>query len=83
MKHFRLSPVYPPNAAWKQEQMAEDPPPEKGSKMPNTATAFDPVAAALLQLHQAVASEEVPEDFLRILDDIDAKIAAARSASEQ
>ena len=45
--------------------------------MPNAATAFDPVSAALQQLHQAIASEEVPVDFLRILDDIDAKIAAA------
>ena len=47
--------------------------------MPNADTAFDPVSAALQQLHQAVASEELPVDFLRILDDIDAKIAAAGS----
>lgn len=40
-------------------------------------TAFDPVAAALLQLHQAVVNEELPRDFLKILDEIDAKIAAA------
>ena len=46
--------------------------------MHNAVTAFDPVAAALKQLHQAVASEDVPEDFLRILDEIDAKIAAAK-----
>jgi len=50
--------------------------------MPNADTAFDPVSAALQQLHQAVASEDVPEDFLRILENIDAKIAAARSQSE-
>ena len=42
-------------------------------------TAFDPVSAALQQLHQAIASEEVPEDFMRILEEIDAKIAAAKS----
>ena len=41
-------------------------------------TRFDPVAAALRQLHDTVASEPVPEDFLRILDQIDAKIAAAK-----
>lgn len=40
-------------------------------------TAFDPVSAALQQLHQAVASEAVPDDFLRLLEEIDAKIAAA------
>lgn len=46
-------------------------------------TAFDPVTAALQQLHQAVANEEVPDDFLRILDEIDAKIAAAKPATKQ
>lgn len=40
-------------------------------------TAFDPVSAALLQLHQAVVNEALPCDFLKILDEIDAKIAAA------
>lgn len=51
--------------------------------MPHADTAFDPVSAALQQLHQAVASEAVPEDFLRILEEIDAKIAAARPAAQQ
>lgn len=41
-------------------------------------SAFDSVSAALQQLHQAVASEALPDDFLRILEDIDAKIAATR-----
>ena len=45
--------------------------------------AFDPVAAALQQLHQAVASEEVPEDFLRILEEIDAELAAAKPVATQ
>lgn len=40
---------------------------------------FDPVSAALKQMHDAVASEPVPEDFMRILDEIDAKIAAAKT----
>ena len=48
--------------------------------MHNADNAFDPVAAALKQLHQAVASEEVPADFLRILEEIDAKLAAAKPA---
>ena len=51
--------------------------------MHNADNAFDPVAAALQQLHQAVASEEVPEDFLRILEQIDAKLAAAKPAVTQ
>jgi len=51
--------------------------------MPHAETAFDPVSAALQQLHQAVASEELPEDFLRLLNEIDAKIAAAKSAATQ
>jgi hypothetical protein len=50
----------------------------KGSRMRSAEAAFDPVSAALQQLHQSVASEAVPDDFLRILEDIDAKIAAAK-----
>jgi hypothetical protein len=57
--------------------------PLKGRKMPRAETAFDPVSAALQQLHQAVASEEMPDDFLRILEDIDAKLAAVKSATPQ
>lgn len=55
----------------------------KGRKVHHVDTAFDPVSAALLQLHQAVISEELPDDFLRILDEIDAKIAAAGSSSKE
>ena len=45
-------------------------------------TAFDPVAAALKQMHDAVASEALPDDFLRILKEIDEKIAAAKAPSK-
>lgn len=48
----------------------------KGGK--HVDTAFDPVAAALRQLHESVAQEALPDDFLRILEEIDAKIAAAK-----
>lgn len=51
--------------------------------MRHVDTAFDPVCAALQQLHQAVVSEELPADFLKILDEIDAKIAAAKNSSTQ
>ncbi len=47
--------------------------------MNNVETAFDPVAAALKQMHQAVTSEKLPDDFLRILEEIDAKIATAKA----
>ena len=40
----------------------------------------DPIAAALKQMHDAVASEELPDDFLRLLDEIDSKIAAKKLA---
>jgi hypothetical protein len=40
----------------------------------------DPITAALRQMHDAVASEELPDDFLRLLGEIDAKIAAKRAA---
>lgn len=51
----------------------------KGTEMNVVDAAFDPVGAALRQMHQAIAEEAVPEDFMRILDEIDAKIAAAKS----
>lgn len=50
----------------------------KGNDVHLVDTAFDPVAAALKQMHDAVASEDLPEEFLRILNEIDAKIAAAK-----
>jgi hypothetical protein len=54
------------------------PPKEYG--MSPVETQFDSVSAALKQLHEAVASEQVPDDFLRILDEIDAKIAVRKLA---
>lgn len=50
--------------------------------MHTAVTAFDPVSAALKQLHQAVASEAVPDDFLRLLEEIDAKIAAVQPGTK-
>lgn len=55
----------------------------KGTKMRRADTAFDPIAAALQQLHQSVASEAIPDEFLRILEEIDAKIAAAKPSGAQ
>ena len=38
-------------------------------EMPDMA--FDPVAAALRQMHERVVAEPIPEDFLRLLDQLD------------
>lgn len=51
----------------------------KDNKMNDADNSFDPVSAALRQMHEAVANEELPEDFLRLLDEIDAKIAASKT----
>lgn len=40
----------------------------------------DPITAALKQMHDAVASEALPDDFLKLLDEIDTKIAAKKVA---
>ncbi len=37
---------------------------------------FDPIAAALRQMHDGVENEPVPDDFLRLLDELDERIAA-------
>jgi DNA-binding GntR family transcriptional regulator len=51
--------------------MAEQQAMAKSSKPGN----HDPIAAALKEMHDAVASEALPDDFLRLLDEIDSKIA--------
>ena len=35
------------------------------------ATAFDPIAAALQQIHSKVTDEAIPDDFMRLLDQFD------------
>ncbi len=55
--------------------------PTKVRRVPSIANAFDPVSAALQQLHQAVENEGVPDEFLRLLENIDAKLAAAQPSS--
>ena len=55
----------------------------KDKKMNRVETSFDPVSAALQQMHDAVANEPLPDDFLRLLDEIDAKIAANKTVSDK
>lgn len=42
---------------------------------------FDSLTAALRQMHDSIANEPVPEDFLDLLDQIDAKISASKKFS--
>lgn len=36
---------------------------------------FDPIAAALKQMHEGVAKEPVPDEFLKLLDQLDERLA--------
>lgn len=36
---------------------------------------FDPISAALRQMHDGVANEPVPDEFLLLLDQLDARMA--------
>ncbi len=36
---------------------------------------FDPISAALRQMHEGVAQEAVPDEFLKLLDQLDAKMS--------
>jgi Anti-sigma factor NepR len=36
---------------------------------------FDPIAAALRQMHDGIASEPVPDDFLALLDQLEERMA--------
>jgi hypothetical protein len=43
--------------------------------------AFDPITAALRQMHDGIAGEPIPDDFLKLLDEIDERIAAKKKPS--
>ncbi len=49
------------------------------SKSPRLVNAvdpeFDPIAAALRQMHEGVAKEPVPDEFLKLLDQLDERLA--------
>lgn len=40
-------------------------------KKPQPDLAFDPISAALRELHDSVAAEGIPDDFLQLLDKLD------------
>jgi len=41
--------------------------------------AFDPIAAALRQMHDKVTQEDIPDDFLRLLDEIDERAGRGKA----
>ncbi len=45
--------------------------PAEKLKKPRPELAFDPIAAALRELHDSVAAEGIPDDFLQLLDKLD------------
>jgi hypothetical protein len=49
-----------------------------GSVIGTEDPAFDPITAALRQMHDSIANEPVPDDFLDLLDKIDAKFSASK-----
>jgi hypothetical protein len=71
-----MSGLDPKLALVEQQQMA------KANKPGNhdADMSSDPIAAALKQMHDAVVNEELPDDFLRLLDEIDTKIAAKNAS---
>ena len=58
----------------------------KSKRGPNGITAnmdpnFDSLTAALRQMHDSIANEPIPDDFLDLLDPIDAKMSASKKFS--
>jgi Anti-sigma factor NepR len=43
-------------------------------------TAMDSVTAALRKMHDDIAAEPIPDDFMDLLDKIDAKMSASKKA---
>jgi hypothetical protein len=56
---------------------------DKGKRQAGEATdpEFDSLTAALRQMHDSIANEPVPDEFLDLLDQIDAKISASKKFS--
>jgi Anti-sigma factor NepR len=58
------------------EKVAENNPELSGAKLDG-----DPISAALKKIHDAVADEPLPDDFLDLLEQIDRKISATDQRS--
>lgn len=66
---------------YKQDEIADDPmttasrKPRRPSHLSSVTNEADPIGEALRRLHDEVAAEPLPEEFLQLLEDIDKKIA--------
>lgn len=69
-------------AQLEQQKMAGDNRGNAQKRRGKVGLAFDPIAAALRQMHEDVTSEAIPDDFLRLLDEIDARDTSARKHGE-
>lgn len=64
-----------------QDEIADDPmttasrKPRKPSRLSSVTAEADPIGEALRRLHDEVAAEPLPDEFLQLLEDIDKKIA--------
>lgn len=66
------NPHMPDNEELKKRAVNQGGSPESpGAAGASPEMAFDPIEAALRQLHESVASEDIPDDFLRLLDQLD------------
>ena len=61
------------------QMLAEQQAMAKKPEYQNGDIGSDPIAAALKQMHDAVANEDLPDDFLRLLEEIDTKIATKKA----
>lgn len=43
----------------------------RDTDLPRADMAFDPIEAALRQLHERIAAEAIPDDFMQLLDQLD------------
>lgn len=43
---------------------------------------FDPIAAALRQMHDGIAQEPVPDDFLKLLDQLDERLSDKKDTEQ-
>lgn len=71
-------------SAWNdgEDQLGNNKSKRQASKMGETMDPeFDSLTAALRQMHDSIANEPVPDDFLDLLDQIDAKMSASKKFS--
>jgi Anti-sigma factor NepR len=52
-----------------------------GAGLRGASTQVDPITAALRQMHDNIANEPIPPDFMELLDKIDKKMSARKNRS--